>query len=68
MADGVLVARELVRRVISGSLQRLARERERQTVAWPTGEEFTVQRGQQAIADTVKVCVCVYIHVICTVR
>ena len=68
MADEVLVARELVRRVISGGLQRLASERERKTVAWPTGDEFTAERGQQAIADTVKVCVYIYIHVIYTVR
>ena len=49
------VAEELVQRAISGGLKRLASARGSKTVAWPTSQEFTVERGTEAIEDTVKV-------------
>lgn len=49
------VAAALVERAISGGLQQLAMERSSQPVAWPTSEEFTVEKGEKAIERTVKV-------------
>ena len=49
------VAEELVERAISGGLERLASERGSKTVAWPSSEELTVEKGQHAIENTVKV-------------
>lgn len=51
------VAAELVQRAISGGLERVASERASKTVAWPVSEDFTVEKGQQAIGETVKVCI-----------
>ena len=52
------VAGELVERAISGGLERLASERGSKTVAWPSSEELTVEKGQHAIENTVKVHMC----------
>ena len=56
------VAEELVERAISGGLERLASERGGKMVAWPSSEGFTVEKGQQAIENTVKVCTVLYVQ------
>ena len=57
--DEETVARELVERVISRGLQEISRETSSDSVAWPSGDQFTADRGRQAIERTVKVLYCI---------
>ena len=51
------VAEKLVRQLIFRNLERLAseEEREKQTVSWPSSDEFTVENGRQCIANEIEV-------------
>lgn len=49
------VAKKLVEELIARHLEWLASEEEKQTVAWPSSDEFTVESGQLCIDEVVKV-------------
>ena len=51
------VAEKLVQQLIFRNFERLASEesREKQTVSWPSSDEFTVENGRQCIANEVEV-------------
>ena len=49
------VAKKLVEELITRYLERLASEAEKQTVAWPSSDGFTVESGQRCIAEVMKV-------------
>lgn len=53
MAD--VVAAAVVERAISSGLDQLAIERGNQPVVWPVSEEFTIEKGEKAIENIVKV-------------
>lgn len=55
-------ARELVRQVIEQSLHILQEDMARSVVEWPTGENFTIEKAEEAINKVVKViplCTCI---------
>ena len=50
-----LQAQRIVREVIRNSVERVAREYSIQRVAWPHSDEFTIEKGAEAIQETVEV-------------
>lgn len=48
-------AHELVQRLLRSSLERLRKEQEEAWPKWPTGGEFTVERGEQALGQFIEV-------------